>query len=405
MGRAVRTERSTEQPGASLQRPASGITPSSSGSGSVRAKKPLGLRAPLTPFAPAMEPPPVPKKAPPPSSGRAAVAPAAVMKLEAVPPPPPAIAAFADMPVGDPAGFAPIMLAPQAPQPSGSGVRLAGPSNDAVPDSAPAPIGTAVRHERDTVDTTSDDELHPPLSFQVYSLEELDRRRPDADPSLRMSRVMFGTTPRPPSVWKTVGERASTFAQAFAEWARAWARTPKQRPATEPMRIPFELAREALFLALRTVNWRRASFYGGASLATLVVLFGVVLTVADLTDDMKPRSARDPDGRSTLATPDIATVRATGSTTTIGTRTTSALTAPIANAAANVVEIAGTNVNVGAPTAAPSIELDDSTPISPPTVAARTTTMKPRHAAPLGNTGARPKTKLGYRDPNEIWKP
>lgn len=404
MGRAVRTERSTDQPGGTLQRPASGITSSSSGSGSVRAKKPLGLRAPLTPFAPTMEPPPVPTKpvlkkepAPAPPSVRAPVAPAAVMKLEAVPPPPAAIAALAD--------------APLPPAPMASGVRLTGPSNDAVPDSAPVPVGTAERREQEALGhEAQDDELHPPLSFQVYSLQELDRRRPDADPSLRMSRVMFGSTPKPPSVWKTVGERASTFAEAFSAWARAWARTPKQRPSTEPMRIPFELAREALFLALRTVNWRRVSFYGGASLATLVVLLGVVLTVADLTDDMKPRSARDPEGRSTLSTSDVATVRATGSTTTIGTSIgtstgrSSTLTAPIANAAANAVEIASTGVAVAAP-AAPAIELDEAAPVSPPTVAARTTTMKARHAAPLGNTGARTKTKLGYRDPNEIWKP
>ncbi len=397
MGRAVRTERSTEQPGGTLQRPASGITTSSSGSGSVRAKKPLGLRAPLTPFAPTMEPPPVPKpvvKAPPPSSGRAPVAPAAVMKLEAVPPPPAAIAALADMPL-------PL---PVTPVPMGSGVRLAGPSNDAVPDSAARPIGTTARGELDTVNDAHDDELHPPLSFQVYSLEELDRRRPDADPALRMSRVMFGAAPKPPSVWAIVGERATTLVEASSTWARTWARTPKQRPSIEPMRIPFELAREALFLALRTVNWRRVSFYGGASLATLVVLLGVVLTVADLTDDMKPRSARDPEGRSTLATSDVATVRATGSTTTIGTTSrTSALTAPIANAAANAASLAATGVAIAAPAA--TIELDDAAPVSPPTVAARTTTMKARHAAPLGNTGARAKTKLGYRDPNEIWKP
>ncbi len=246
------------------------------------------------------------------------------------------------------------------------------------------------------------DDLEGPLSFQVYTLKDLDARRPDADPALRMSRVMFESMPRPPSPWLTARDRGQELAAALFGWSKAWAKTPKQRPSLEPVRVPFELARAAFAAALRTVNWKKVSIYGGASVATMMVLLAVVLTVADLTDDLKPaRSVRDPDARSLVASSDLASAARTTAVTT-GKAAVGVAAAP---AATVVVEAPAQ------PAAAPSIELDevDAPAPTPATARSAPAPARPRRAVP--SVQPRPRTnpatqkQLSFRDANEVFKP
>jgi hypothetical protein len=244
-----------------------------------------------------------------------------------------------------------------------------------------------------------------PLSFQVYTLADLDARRPDSDPSNRLSRMVFELAPKPPSPWILARDRTRELAVEAAGWVSAWACTPKAMPSAEPVRARAGIARGSLLLALRTVDWQRASIFGGATLGSLVTLLAITLTVADMTDDLKPaRAAREPDARAVSSS-------------------AVAAAAPIAAPAAESPPLELDEVDAAPAPAAPaataasttrSVRLPAPRPTRLPARAALAYSGAPLHGGPLAMTppsrspgGAKgaARTKLSFRDADEVFRP
>lgn len=370
MAQAARSIPSAEKDRVGLQRPPSGVTPS--------VKRPLGVRAPLVPL--------------PAASAQAAAEneEALAAKGEGHP----TVRELVAWHVGNPAGSAAPPAVPPPPAALSEALEVMEASSTAMPSGIRLTDAANEQNDGPISDGA--------LSFQVYTLADLDARRPDADPALRMSRVMFEQTPRPPTAWLTVRDRGQELATATVGWLRLWAKT-KSRPTTEPLRVPFELARAALATALRTVDWKKVSVYGGACLGTVLVLLAIVLTVADLTDDLKPaRTARDPDAKSYLAT-DVVAGRAAAPVHGVA-GTPKAAVPPTALAAAPAEPVAPAPA---APVAAsPAIELDEEAPAATPAPATARAYPAARPRRPsVQPAGAKARGKLSFRDANEVFRP
>jgi hypothetical protein len=81
---------------------------------------------------------------------------------------------------------------------------------------------------------------------------------------------------------------------------KAWVLAPSPRPAIKTvLHTPLVAFWIELRAALRTVDWKRVGVYAGAAAGALLVLLLAVVTVADLTDDLKPaRPAQTASGDS-----------------------------------------------------------------------------------------------------------
>jgi len=119
------------------------------------------------------------------------------------------------------------------------------------------------------------------LSFTVYSVEDLDARQ-------RTSAPPPSIPPPPPSRWPDVWR--STKALMSAWWA--WRKTPKPRSrVADVCGIPYAMLRTDLFAALKQMPWKTIAVRGAIGLGSFFFLLFIVLTAAELTDDLKPRSA------------------------------------------------------------------------------------------------------------------
>jgi hypothetical protein len=121
-----------------------------------------------------------------------------------------------------------------------------------------------------------------PLTFTVYSVEELDARQ-------RVS-VPPPSTPAPrPSRWPEVLKSAKALIRAW----RAWYKTPKPRTRMmDVCGVALATLRVDLFAALQELPWRKILVRGGIGLASFGFLLFVVLTAAELTDDLQPSPSR-----------------------------------------------------------------------------------------------------------------
>lgn len=167
-----------------------------------------------------------------------------------------------------------------------------------------------------------------PLTFTVYSVEELDARQ-------RVSAPPPSIPPPPPSRWPDAWRSTKALMRAWV----AWYQTPKPRSRMmDVCGVPFATLRADVFAALGQLPWKKIFVRGGIGLASFFFLLFIVLTAAELTDDLKPSASR----------------LTSGSTTGSNVETTNALVAP-------------KPVAVAAPSAAPepeapAIELEDTTP-------------------------------------------
>lgn len=127
-----------------------------------------------------------------------------------------------------------------------------------------------------------------PLTYKVYTLADLDRDAPASRAGASMVQV-----PARPSHWPVVARAAKHYFAA----ARAWRKMPKiERP---PFGVAVKEPRGVFYAELKTalslVNWRKVGTYAAAGIGTAFVLLFVVITAAELTDDLKPAAAgRDP---------------------------------------------------------------------------------------------------------------
>lgn len=118
------------------------------------------------------------------------------------------------------------------------------------------------------------------LSYSVYTVAELE-----ALAQSRPARMTMVSAPLLSPCWGQVGELGKRFLASC--WA--YVRSPKPRPALRDVcEAPFRAFVAEFSIALRTLPWKRIGLGAGLALGTLLVLLFVVLTAAELTDDLKP---------------------------------------------------------------------------------------------------------------------
>ena len=121
------------------------------------------------------------------------------------------------------------------------------------------------------------------LTYSVYTVADLDSRAPSVPPRMSMA---FAPSPEPPpSRWVDTGKAALALLRIL--WTHA--RAPKPRPRlSDVAAVPSQLLVTELGLSLRAMPWKRIATGAGVALGTFLVLLAMVLTVAELTDDLKP---------------------------------------------------------------------------------------------------------------------
>jgi hypothetical protein len=137
------------------------------------------------------------------------------------------------------------------------------------------------------------------LSFTVYSVEDLDARQRVTAPPPAPEEI--------PSKWPDVW---ASF-KVVATTALGVLRTPKTQPRPKLMdaiRIPIAQFRGDLLIALKELPWKKIAVRGGIAVGCIVFALALVVTAADLTDDLKPThatnaSAAQIDGKSVDAKP------------------------------------------------------------------------------------------------------
>jgi hypothetical protein len=199
-------------------------------------------------------------------------------------------------------------------------------------------------------------ESPPPreLTYSVYTVADLEARGQARPP--RMSMAFAPALPAPPSRWAETGTTAIALLRVC--WGHL--RTPKPRPRMlDACRVPLQLFLTELKLSVRSLPWKKLVVGAGIALGTLLVLLLVVLTAAELTDDLNP-------ARSSSATTAGKGVSLSLSTATAASKNEVALPAEAPRAPE--------------PEPAPSIEIDDED--APAAVSAKPAP-KPKPKKPL----------------------
>jgi hypothetical protein len=123
------------------------------------------------------------------------------------------------------------------------------------------------------------------LTYQVYTVKDLEARGLAADLSVnstRMSMVLMAAKPNP---WADVARATLNVFRL----AKTWLFTPSPKPPVAlAFRAPIVALGYELRQAIKTVEWKKVSLYAGISVGVFLVLLFAVVTAADLTDDLKP---------------------------------------------------------------------------------------------------------------------
>lgn len=122
-----------------------------------------------------------------------------------------------------------------------------------------------------------------PLTYSVYTVADLEARS-QAYPQ-RMSMPAVPSPAVQPARWLETGKAAAALLRVC--WAHV--RAPKPRPRlSDVAQVPYQLFLTELRISLRSVPWKKLATGSGIALGTLLVLLFIVLTAAELTDDLKP---------------------------------------------------------------------------------------------------------------------
>lgn len=126
------------------------------------------------------------------------------------------------------------------------------------------------------------------LSFKVYTLAELEARGIASDLSVSATRMSIALMAQKQTPWEDVGRAALRV----LGMAKTWVTAPSPRPPVKDVLAPPVMALGIeLRTALEQVDWKKVGVYAGIALGTFLFLLFVVVTAADLTDDLKPSRA------------------------------------------------------------------------------------------------------------------
>jgi len=133
------------------------------------------------------------------------------------------------------------------------------------------------------------------LTYSVYTIAELESRAQGRPPRMSMA---FAPPVAQPSRWADAKKSGVVLLRALWSCVRA----PKPRPRVmDVCRVPLVAFLTDVKLALRALPWKKLGTWTGIAIGSLVLLLFVVLTTAELTDDLKP-------ARSSTSRPSAATV-------------------------------------------------------------------------------------------------
>jgi len=136
----------------------------------------------------------------------------------------------------------------------------------------------------------------PPLTYKVYTVAELDRR--DSETPVSAS-IEEDDDPPALAAWLAVGKDAFRIALAVKTWALLGA----GRPAfADALRAPTVVLKSDLDVADKILSWKRIVGVAVGAVSVAAILLFAVLTVADLTDDMRATSAST-QAKAMAATP------------------------------------------------------------------------------------------------------
>lgn len=122
------------------------------------------------------------------------------------------------------------------------------------------------------------------LSFQVYTVDQLERRtgaRPNA-PKIVLE--------APPEPWRAAWHGVRVFLREAFRWVVSG--PTRGVDARTALGAPYAAMVANVRAFVRATDWRRIGVGLGVGVATVSALVFVVVTVAELTDDLKPASKR-----------------------------------------------------------------------------------------------------------------
>lgn len=150
-----------------------------------------------------------------------------------------------------------------------------------------APPGSGVRASS-LQDVVAADDSSRTLTYSMYTLAELDEARaPRA--SISSARM------EEPSPWAAAGRSGLAALRALRSWTT---QSPKPRPLLmDVCRAPFAAFAADLRVALGRLPWKKIGWTTAYLFAGATVFLVAVMTVAELTDDLKPARAASPHGK------------------------------------------------------------------------------------------------------------
>lgn len=168
--------------------------------------------------------------------------------------------------------------------------------DDAAPDSG---VYASGEHAAAVIAANQNDDAGPPgdplvptdsggLSYQVYTVKDLEARGLKADLSVsstRMSMVALSLRAAKPNPWSDVGRAIIVVVRLAKTWLAAPSPKP---PITAAFRAPIVALTYELRQATKTIDWKKVATYAGVSIGVFLFLLFAVITAADLTDDLKP---------------------------------------------------------------------------------------------------------------------
>lgn len=123
------------------------------------------------------------------------------------------------------------------------------------------------------------------LTYQVYTVKDLEARGLRADISVNSTRMSVALNAMRPNPWADVARAAVNIVRL----SKTWLITPSPKPSLkDAFRAPFVALGYELRQAIKTVDWKKVAVYGGVSVGVFLFLLFAVVTAAELTDDLKP---------------------------------------------------------------------------------------------------------------------
>lgn len=135
------------------------------------------------------------------------------------------------------------------------------------------------------------------LSYTVYSVAELEARPRTSVPPPPSTQV--------PSIWPDVGRSGKSLLRA---WWSFYVRAKPRPQMMDVCRVPLMQFQVDLVAALKTLPWRKIGVRAGITFASIIALLFITITIAELTDDLKPSRTASTTEKKVDSKPEVSQV-------------------------------------------------------------------------------------------------